>query len=1209
MAVKRIPGATGQPILPTGGFRDSKPRSMVSLSEMTAASKDWLVTKWGLLRRAGSAIFGDTLAAGVEVTGILESKWSAKARRLYSATLASMVDGYPSVMGLFTAESTKRATLAFRSTNGTDSWRTVGKEWSTTHYPDASVPTFRCVPLLYENTYGGVTLHRLNSATHRAYLCAGSRDVQQVGSWVVAPSLYGVPVKWNTRFNDATGSGTEECEVYPLGLMMPLQMPTITTGNNLGGTVGPWKGSDAFFYACLGETHDGELGFFTIPRPAGSAWSGYPGFGYCLVDGANPTDYFDSVVVSGIPVLPPEFKWVRVLRSSKVDVAASSGVLFPAVDDLQFWFKVENGTTSYTDSNGNDLSLNPDPRIGEMFREPGGLVWPPRARYMGGFDGHLTLGYLRQNPGALVIAPWANGTRNAKADDASLYASPYYFVAVTATDLVLRKVTTTGTGSNVTKVGATVNASTIIGVPNTTSVVIGNKVTGTGIKSIAGGYPSDTYVSDIAPLVVTGAVTVSGNSTVTMDTTGARTGQGISGSGIPASTTVSSITDPTHLVMSANATASATVDVQLEQVTLTQAATATNNGITFTFATGAIDTSLALTDYTLRALCDHVNADASVVTVSHAAQFTAARNFISTFYSAEAVTDVAVGDYVLDSSLAASQFPAGTRVTSVDTTNKLVYCDQNALYTVGGTSTETVIFKRPSEGVSVEWGVQVVPGADADTTADNLLRTRVLATSSTFGNADTTLTVPSSVLPYIQPGMLVAIADGSPVAPFSAGTVVTAVDTAAGSNQVTISPATVDSDGGAGRTVEFHYDTGDNTLAQGRGFVRTFSNSFPCVLYFSPTYLEQFPTKKQDSIFTAASPGYAQNGVNTWMVSNRRPAPASFGPHMGFADFGPVLLEFYARGRMRLVNPRTGSTHVDADYNKEVTSWSRGARSPYSICSGNGWAIALSDEGLFGFGLGIGEEVMLSEAIYDPTAPVGKRGQLEYAIGKCVAASEGDTDDYALFAQVHGSVLRVRYCSSASATYPDREIRYDFSQSVGRSGLAQLLQPDGRPYPWSAPLTLRVSSSAEVGTASGMVLYGARDSNGGTADGRVDTLDTGTEDNGAMVLPVAYSGVLVPEVPVARQPLRVRAHYRKAGAGIKVGISRNPEWDETATEWDDVAMPSSGGDDYARAVEPFEGSVRLQRKAEQYRITDDGSGPCPEVVRVVVEMEPQEDVT
>jgi len=1199
------------PILPTGGFRDSKPRSSISLEEMTGASKDWLVTKWGLIRRAGSAIFGDTLTAGVETAGILESKWSAKARRLYSAVLASMADGYPSVMGLFTAEGTKRATLAFRSTNGTDSWWQVGKEWSTTHYPTTGVPTFRCVPLLYENTYGGVTLHRLNSAAHRAYLCAGSRDAKQVGSWIVAPSLYGVPVKWNTRFNNATGSGTEECEVYPLGLMMPLQMPTVVAGNDINTTVGPWKGSDAFFYACLGETHDGELGFFTIPRQAGSAWSGYPGFGYMQVSAAQPTHYFDSVVVSGIPVLPPEFKWVRVLRSSKVDVAASSGVLFPAVDDLQFWFKVENGTTSYTDSNGNDLSLNPDPRISEMFREPGGLIWPPRARYMGEFDGHLTLGYLRQNPSALVIAPWVNGSRNAKADDSSLYASPYYFVAVDSGDLVLRRVTETGTGANVTKVGATVNGSLIIGVPTIANVLVGNKVTGTGVKSIAGGYPADTTVASIDPLYDTGCTATSGNTTlVVTDSSLMRVGQGMSGTHIATGTTLSSITDATHIVMSLAATGNGATTVTFQQVTMSQTATATNSGITFTFATGYIDTTHSLTDNTLRSLCDRVNADASIVDTS--VTCTTPYPGRSLYALTADITGVAVGDLVLDSSGGYTLFSYGTKVTSivaffVPGVSEIKVDGDSLRNTLA--APETVIFRRPSEGTNIEWGVQVVPGADADTTADNLLRTRVIATSSTFGNADTTLTVPTAFLPYIQPGMLVAIKDGSAVAPFSAGTVVTEVDTAAGSNQVTINPATIDSDGGSGQTVEFYYDTGDNTLAQGRGFIRTFSNSFPCVLYFAPSYMDLFPTKKQDSIFTAASPGYAQNGVNTWMVGNRRPAPASFGPHMGFADFGPVLLEFYTHGRMRLVNPRTGSTHIDADYNKEVVSWNRGARSPYSICSGNGWAIALSDDGIFGFGLGIGEEVLLSEAIYDPTAPVGKRGALEYAIGKCIAASEGDTDDYALSAQVHGSVLRVRYCSSSAVTYPDREIRYDFSQSVGRMGLSQLLQSNGRPYPWSAPLTLRVSSSAEVGTSAGVVLYGARDSNGGTGDGRIDTLDTGTEDNGAMVLPVAYSGVMVPEGPISRQALRMRAQYRKAEAGLKVGVSRSPELSETVAEWDDVSIPSSGGDDYGREVADFPPSARMNRRAEQYRILDDGSGPCPEVVRVSIEMEPQEDVT
>ena len=45
--------------------------------------------------------------------------------------------------------------------------------------------------------------------------------------------------------------------------------------------------------------------------------------------------------------------------------------------------------------------------------------------------------------------------------------------------------------------------------------------------------------------------------------------------------------------------------------------------------------------------------------------------------------------------------------------------------------------------------------------------------------------------------------------------------------------------------------------------------------------------------------------------------------------------------------------HLD-DYTKAVASWTCGARSPYAICAGTGFAIALGDEGLYVTGGGLG---------------------------------------------------------------------------------------------------------------------------------------------------------------------------------------------------------------------------------------------------------------
>lgn len=79
---------------------------------------------------------------------------------------------------------------------------------------------------------------------------------------------------------------------------------------------------------------------------------------------------------------------------------------------------------------------------------------------------------------------------------------------------------------------------------------------------------SSTLTLELQPLppapdiVLTGTVTVSGDATLTVSsTTGISVGDLITGTGVPAATRVLSITDATHLEMTANASASGTVSV------------------------------------------------------------------------------------------------------------------------------------------------------------------------------------------------------------------------------------------------------------------------------------------------------------------------------------------------------------------------------------------------------------------------------------------------------------------------------------------------------------------------------------------------------------------------------------------------------------------------------------------------------------------------
>lgn len=1068
----------GLPLLkfwPFQGFKNSCPRTEVSPQEMTGPSLDWLVTSLRKLRRrAGSAIFGDTWSSGAEVAGILESKWSAKCRRLIAARLDSLTDNYPTVLGLVTEEATLGAAqLFFRNTNGTDSWRVVGQEWSTTHYPAAPTaqPELSVIPFVYENQWGGLTLSRLKTELERRYLCAGSREVRQFGHELAWPAYTGTPMRWNGRFNTATGSGTEKCEVFPLGLIPPLQVPDCGAGNDLGAsTVGPWKGSDAFFYTLVFENERGEWSMWPIPRPPNSAWVGFTGFGYFQVDSANPTHYFDRVTFTNIACGPPGTVRKHILRTTKVDVAATQGSVFPPLNALGICLTIEgNGQTTATLDDANDLSLNFDPRIMEMLER--GQQWPPRARVLGRFDGHATLADLRPNPAALILCPWKGGTVNAPIDSIStdpfpIYTTTAYSVKVTPTAIVVREVTS-------------------------------NNETDT------------TYLFADAP-------------------------------------TLRKMVDR----INTNSTAAAGVSKTCSSFTLWGG-----------FPTGFLNAS-NLTNLKVGMVATHANLPAG-----------------TTIVALYATHPVAGSNVVQISRLPTAAIVAG----SVTFTDQSLNTTSPAL-----------------------WGAGVVLGADASESCDELLRTYV-GPQATWANNASTLTLIAGATNigyagYISPGMF--ITSGA----WAAGTIVTAVNTTTG--VVTLNANSSRANNSTDELVEFAYDTGDTAAAassdqNGCGFVRAFGNAFPVVLYWRKSYLDQFADAIYDSIFSVASPGYAQDSINTWHRRNRHSGPAEFGPLMGVAEVLNTQLEFHVRGVVALMNPRDSDTHEDADYRKTVMDWGHGARSPYAICSGNGWAIYLSDEGIFARGLGA-QKVLLSRALYDAGRPVGSRGELEYAIKQCIAASESGADTYKLHAKVLGSVLHVRYHTADSATYPNREIRYDFSASIGRQGLAEVLDDQGQPFPWSAPLTLRCSVSTLIGLSDGIHHYAAFDSNAGTADGRVDEIDTGTQDNGTAVVPVGYLGPAQPPDLNRARPVKVRALTKKSATGLSIYVARDPEKAPASSTYDSVAIGSSSADDFERTLAILPSTVIYAKEMVAVKVGDTGAGECPEVAQLEVEYQPED---
>ena len=1195
------------PLFPLLGFISGRRRQEVPVRALTDGSTDWLVGRNRYRRRAGSV---------TQINGVVESSWSAKARRLIAAVLPSNTNNYPTWLALFVNETSKMAQMAFRSTNGTPAARVVGSEFGTYHYgwPTTrtdGVPTFRVMPHVYDNERGGMTLGRLVSEKQRRFLCGGSRDLLRHGSEVVWGGYTSAPGRWNSRFNDSTATGDEAVECFPLGMIPPLQMPVIVAGTDLGtAVVGPWRGSDAFFYSVCFENEAGELSTYPIPMPPNAITVGYVGFGYKQVSSANPTHYFDSLVVASIPIGPPGTRARRLLRSTKVSVDTTALSPFPSTKQLYFCARIDNNTqTTYVLREGAEESLDSSP-IPQLLPA---LTWAPRGRHVGRFDGRAVLGCLRPLPYALILAPWRSGTINTEIDDAALYAWPDYTVAVTPTQLVLRNDTTTTTfdlasrtledltnAINVNQTYATVTHAKA----NYWSFTSGTYYRVILYRSQATAF-ADVYAGDV--VVATGIPTgtkvvyqevIAGNLYVHIDQTPTGYYNLVS---VDYKHGTLDATDPYPwgCAVVPGSDGGGLAENLLRTLVATTGSTDSSTYVVAVTAADApyITPGMLVSSTRYAAGTEVTGVSGANVTTSAKPSATGAGHSITFYYDtgdseAGDTSDLTPSGAVSSSNTNPGECTVNRHFASAAETtdaSDATYFKATLVCAAGPwTATLTDKFTQSATTLTTITNVRMTVRAQLV----NLVES-VLVTITPIAGSVTPVTISTS-------GEIADIIFDMPLNPATGLAWTAAAITALNPWGPTVTIA--GSKGGdSGEVWVYEVKVEVSGIVSQPGYVRTYGNCWPVALPFNKTYLDRFHPEKSAIMFTGASPGSAQDAINTWFIGNRRSGPAHFGDLQGFADLGPSLLVFFAKGRMRLANPRTGLTHADEDYTLSVLSWLRGARSPYAIVSGNGWAITLADEGFFGCDAGVGEN-LISKALYDAEAAPGSRGELEYAIGACIAASDSGSDDYKIHASVEGGVLSVRYHSNAAATYPNREVRYDFSEGVGRTGLAEILRPDGSPYPWSSPLTLRHSCSAKMSQVDGAVHhFAAVDSNTGATDGKVIEIDTGTTDDGGYVIPNGYTGLEMPDNLDEIQPTKAYVVSTKAGDGFSVALTRTPEMPPSASAWDNLEVPTSGSDAYGRSVGwlPPEGALR--RSAIAARIWDDGTGTCTEVTDIQVD--------
>lgn len=384
----------------------------------------------------------------------------------------------------------------------------------------------------------------------------------------------------------------------------------------------------------------------------------------------------------------------------------------------------------------------------------------------------------------------------------------------------------------------------------------------------------------------------------------------------------------------------------------------------------------------------------------------------------------------------------------------------------------------------LQWRAQICPGANPQAPCLSALtpNSRAIASCVISGS---TITKAAGGLSKVPVGALISgtgVTIGAYVSRIDSDTQLTFVGT--------ITPATV--------TLTFYTELGDApTVATANdGYQRVIANSLPGFIYFTKTYLGQFPLEKSSVWMTVATPGAVKSAANCFSgkTSNKHTPPLEAGISMGGAAVDNGFVVPFSNKSAAIRNTRDVGTGIDSDYRLFILNESRGCCAWASVASGNRVAVFFSPEGVIGSDLF--NEVLLSEAIF-LHAP-NPAGDFTYEAPLCIAATAMDDDTAYLSIRVLRGVIWINY--RASGSHPNRQVAYDFSSGHQSNGIPALFRPAGGAWGWSLPLSRSMTMMTEGRRADGSHLYGWNEQNAGsTGDGRIDEFETGDTDNGAAI--------------------------------------------------------------------------------------------------------------
>jgi len=361
------------------------------------------------------------------------------------------------------------------------------------------------------------------------------------------------------------------------------------------------------------------------------------------------------------------------------------------------------------------------------------------------------------------------------------------------------------------------------------------------------------------------------------------------------------------------------------------------------------------------------------------------------------------------------------------------------------------------------------------------------------------------------------------------------------------------------------YDFGDDTNIVNdatTGNIRAWSNAFPAVLYFTQSYMSSLATKPNSFMHTEGGPSLKLVGgfsmAHMFAVGpgyDIRP-PKDAGRFLGAAPLADGLAVFYERAVYAYKNLRGGTTGEDFDYRLYPIS-ERGCVAWDSITHGNGWVGWLSNDGYCVTDGQPNNERIITFDLHNPDT---KLGDLNSEINQSLAATASNTDGARFHARVVGDKLYLSF-RSATATYTNRVIEYDFGMTAGGSGLGQILRPDGHPYGWSAPYRCNWSVIGSVRKSTGLwTLAAVYESSSGysTGDGRVDRVSSGSDDSGTAIIGLLYTRR--DDFGDMRRKKRVRRMTTKykvpsSVAALTLGFSRHPL--SSSATFNDYTLPAA----------------------------------------------------